>query len=118
MLTTIFWAFFATGTLLAALAAFLYSRKGSHPRFRPNRGIVGMVFVILMVANIFVSLFAAKVVGPPPRELPHLRDRVSPKNTNATEPEQAPQPESPQSDVKVEPAAPPSEPKATDAVAE
>jgi hypothetical protein len=111
MLTTIFWIFFITGTLIATLLAFLYSRKGSHPRFRPNQGLVGMVFVILMVANFFVSLFAARVVGPPQRELPHLRDRVLPPKTNAADPENAPLTESPPTEKSAEP-------KATDASVE
>ena len=100
MLTSIFWAFFSTGTLFASVVAFLYSRKGIHPRFRPNRGIVAMVFVILMVGNVFISLFAAKVVGPPEPALAPLRERKLPKNTDAPEPKNIPTPESAPADVK------------------
>jgi hypothetical protein len=115
MLNTIFWVFFATGTLLAALVAFFYSRKGIHPRFHPNRGIVAMVFIILMVGNVFVSLFAAKIVGPPKPPLPSLRERNSAQSKNEADLEKNASPKPSKTEAPMEPAYPRSEKEASDA---
>ncbi len=98
MLNQVFFVSFAIGTVLSAAIAFVYSRSGSHPRFNPNRGIVGMVFIALMVVNIFLSLFITRIVGKPsPPQMPSNRQK--PVNVEVELPATDPQ------DQKIAPAA-------------
>lgn len=71
MWNQVFFVSLAIGTVLSAAVAFVYSRSGSHPRFNPNRGIVGMVFIALLVVTFFLSMIITRIVGKPsPPQIP------------------------------------------------
>ncbi len=65
-----FWISFGIGSLISAALCVRFSRSGSHPRFRPAKGVVALVFVVMLGGAAFISVILANAVG---KQVPPVR---------------------------------------------